>query len=193
MNCPNPIDAAILADYWMSALTGPEEESVEEHLLGCGLCSARLGEIIALVDAVRKLAREGSLRMVISEGVLKRARGEGLAVREYAPPKGGSVQCTVTADDALLIARLAADMTGARRVDLALCDKTGAEMLRLSDIPVRSEPAEVILQESITFAKAAPDNVMIVRLVACDESGGERLLGEYTFNHKRSLPGKGAW
>jgi anaerobic C4-dicarboxylate transporter len=30
---------------------------------------------------------------------------------------------------------------------------------------------------------------MIARLVAFDEAGGERLLGEYTFNHTRSLPG----
>jgi hypothetical protein len=34
---------------------------------------------------------------------------------------------------------------------------------------------------------------MIARLVAFDETGGERLLGEYTFNHTRSLPGPGAW
>ena len=193
MNCTNPIDAAILADYWMAVLTPAKEEGIEEHLLACGACSARLGEIAALIEAVRKLAREGALRMVVSEGVLKRAREEGLTVREYAPQKGGGVQCTVTAHDDMLIARLAADMSGTKSVDLSLCDKDGAEMIRLPDIPVRSAPGEVILQESITFAKAAPDNVMIARLVAHDESGGERLLGEYTFNHTRSLPGKGSW
>jgi hypothetical protein len=32
---------------------------------------------------------------------------------------------------------------------------------------------------------------MIARLVTFDEAGGERLLGEYTFNHTRSLPGPG--
>ena len=41
-------------------------------------------------------------------------------------------------------------------------------------------------QESMTFAKAAPTNTMIPRLVTFDESGGDRLLGEYTFNHTRS-------
>jgi len=29
--------------------------------------------------------------------------------------------------------------------------------------------------------------------VGFDEAGVERLLGEYTFNHTRSLPGPGAW
>jgi hypothetical protein len=34
---------------------------------------------------------------------------------------------------------------------------------------------------------------MIARLVAVDEVGAERLLGEYTFNHTRTMPGPGAW
>ena len=61
----------------------------------------------------------------------------------------------------------------------------------MPEIPVPSGAGSVIYQESITFAKAASDNKMIARLVTVDEAGGERLLGEYTFNHKRSLPGPG--
>ena len=53
MSCPNPIDAAILADYWLGALADREEEDVEEHLLGCDQCGARLREVIALAEGVR--------------------------------------------------------------------------------------------------------------------------------------------
>ncbi len=63
VNCLNPIDAAVLADYWLAALAKPEEEAVEEHLFDCEECGARLREAIAVVEGVRKLAREGSLRM----------------------------------------------------------------------------------------------------------------------------------
>jgi hypothetical protein len=191
--CSNPIDAALLADYWLAALPGAEEESVEEHLLACDACGDRLHEVIALAEGVRNLARQGSLRMVVSDAFLKRAAGEGLRVREYAPPAGGSVQCTVTAEDDILIGRLAADLSGAQRVDLSICDGNGAEQLRLRDIPVNSGAGGVIIQESITFAKAAPTMKMIMRLFGHDESGTERLLGEYTFNHTRSMPGPGAW
>ncbi|MCC6367395.1 MAG: zf-HC2 domain-containing protein [Bryobacterales bacterium] len=193
MICSDPIDAAVLADYWLGALRGGEEETVEEHLFGCDECGARLREMIALVDGVRKLASEGSLRMVVSDAFLKRAEEEGLRVRQYALPPGGEVQCTVTAEDDLLIARLAADMSGAKRVDLSICDGNGVERLRLPDIPMRSGASSIVYQESITFAKASPDNEMIVRLVALDEAGGERLLGEYAFHHTRSLPGPGGW
>jgi hypothetical protein len=193
VNCLSPIDAAVLADYWLAALAKPEEEATEEHLFTCDECGARLREVIALAEGVRKLAREGSLRMIVSDAFLKRAEQEGLRVRQYAPPPGGGVQCTVTAEDDLLIGRLAANLSGAKRVDLCICDERGVEQLRLPDIPVHSGTSNVVYQESITFAKAMPTSKMIARLVAFDEAGGERLLGEYTFNHTRSLPGPGAW
>lgn len=193
MSCSRPLDAAVLADYWLAALTKPEEEAAELHLLDCDQCGARLREVIALAEGVRKIAREGSLRMVVSDAFLKRAAQEGLRIREYSPPAGGGVRCTVTAEDDLLIARLAANLTGAKRVDLSLCDERGVEQLRLPDIPVQPGSGGIVYQESMTFAKAAPTNKMIARLVTVDEAGGERLLGEYTFNHTRSLPGPGAW
>jgi hypothetical protein len=193
MSCLNPVDAAVLADYWLAALAGSEEEAVELHLLDCDQCGTRLREVIALAEGIRNLAREGSLRMVVSDSFLKRAAEAGLRIREYAPPVGGGVQCTVTAEDDILIGRLAANLSGADRVDLCICDERGVEQLRLPDIPVQSGASSVVYQESITFAKAAPTNKMIVRLVTFDEAGDERLLGEYTFNHTRSLPGPGAW
>lgn len=193
LSCLNPIDAAaLLADYWLGALAEDEEERVETHLLSCDACGQRLREVIALADGVRNLARQGSLRIIVSEAFLKRAAEEGLRVREYAPQAGGSVQCTVTDEDDLLIARLAADLSGAKRVDLSICDQSGVEQLRLPDIPVHPETGSVIYQESMTFAKGAPTMTLIARLIGQDDSGTERLLGEYTFNHTRSLPGPGA-
>ncbi len=189
VNCSNPIDAAVLADYWLAALPSSEEEAVEEHLFGCDQCGARLGEVIALAEGVRSLAREGSLRMVVSDAFLKRAAEEGLRVREYAPPPGGGVQCTVTAEDDILIGRLAANLSGVKRVDLCICDERGVEQFRLVDIPLRPGASSVAYQESITVMRAAPALKLIARLVTFDEAGSERLLGEYTFNHTRSLPG----
>ena len=83
-------------------------------------------------------------------------------------------------------------MRGAKRVDLCICDGHGVEQMRLADIPF-SGAGEVVYQESMTFAKRSPSMRMIARLVGFDEAGVERVLGEYTFNHTRSLPGPGAW
>ena len=193
MSCSQPIDIAVLADYWLAALTGSEEDAVEEHLLDCDECGERLREVIALAEGVRELAREGSLRMIVSDAFIQRAKEDGLSVREYTVLPGGGVECTVTADDDILIGRLAADLSDVQRLDLCLCGENGVERLRWQDIPVRSGAGSVAFQESIEVAKAMPTHKMIVRLVGFDEGGGERLLGEYTFNHTRSLPGPGAW
>ena len=193
MSCVHPIAAGILADYWIAALPASEEEAVEEHLFRCDECGGRLGEVIALADAIRGLAQQGSLLMVVSDAFLERIAEQGLHVREYTPPNGGSIACTVTAEDDFLIGRLTANLRGAARVDLSLCDERGTEELRLADIPFHSEASGVAFQQSITYAKAAPSETMVARLIAFDRAGGEALLGEFTFHHTRTLPGPGSW
>lgn len=191
MTCGHAIDAAVLADYWLAGLPEAQETEVEEHLLGCDECSGRLREVIALADGIRDLARQGSLIMVVSDAFLQRVTEEGLHVREYAPPAGGSIACTVTAGDDFLVGRLVADLAGSKRIDLALCDAGGRERARLADIPFQPEAGSVVFQQSITYAKAASSETLVARLLALDDEGPERLLGEYTFEHRRTMPGPG--
>lgn len=77
--------------------------------------------------------------------------------------------------------------------DLCWCDEHGVERLRLPDIPFRADAASIVLQEPITLMKASPTATQIARLLAVDDAGTERLLGEFTFHHTRTLPGPGAW
>lgn len=100
MNCSHPIDATVLADYWLAALPGPEEDAVEEHLFGCDECGTRLREVIALAEGVRNLARGGSLRMIVSEEFLQRVPDNGLSVPEHLPPAGGRVHVAGNQDAA---------------------------------------------------------------------------------------------
>jgi len=193
MRCSHPIDGALLADYWQGLLSPADEPSIEAHLLGCDECGTRLREVIALAEGIRHLAREGSVRMVSSDTFIECAADVDAMVREYAVSPGGSVQCTITADDDILVGRLMADLSGATRVDLSLCGGDGVERERWSDIPFHPGGTSVVWQESTGFLKAAPTMTLVARLHAFDDAGRERLLGEYTFHHTRSLPGPGAW
>jgi len=191
--CATPIDAAVLMDYWLAVVPAGEEEVIERHLLACDRCGGRLRETIALADSLRGLARSGALQVIVGDRLGGRATETGRRVREYAPANGASVQCTISADDDFLLARLAADLHGAPRVDLSWCDRQGIEQVRMADIPVRAEAGHVICQQSIAWAKASPTTSMIARLLAIDEAGGERLIGEYTFHHTRTIPGPPGW
>jgi hypothetical protein len=192
-DCGEPIDVVVLMDYWLAALPSEEEGAVEEHLMACDSCGARLRDAIALTDGLRALARSGSLQVVVSDRFLKHAADTGLTVREYAASPGESVQCTVSADDDLLVARLTANLTTATRVDLSWCDPRGVELQRLSDLPIRADAADVVVQQSITWAKRSGSATMIARVLAVDVQGDERLLGEYTFHHTRTIPGPPDW
>jgi anti-sigma factor RsiW len=193
IECSNAIEAAILMDYWLGMLPSADEEAVETHLLTCDACGDRLREALALGEALRALARSGALRVVVSDRFVEHAAQAGLRVREYAPPRGEGVQCTVAADDDLLVARLAVEAISASRVDLSWSDSGGVERQRMVDIPIRTDAGSVICQQSITWAKASPTATMIARLLAVDEKGDERLLGEYAFHHTRTIPGPPGW
>jgi hypothetical protein len=180
-------------DYWLALLLPAAEDAIEEHLMTCDACGDRLREVIRLSESLRTLARSGSLQVIVSDQFVKHAAETGLRVREYAPTPGESIQCTVSADDDMLVARLAVDLTTATRVDLSWCDPRGVEHQRMADVPLGAGAASVICQQSITWAKASPTSSMIARLLAVDDAGDERLLGEYTFNHTRTIPGPPGW
>jgi hypothetical protein len=193
LDCSNPLEPAILMDYWLAALPFDVEEAVEEHLLSCDRCGDRLREVIALSEGLRILARSGTLSVVVSDAFVQQAAERGQRVREYAAPPGASLHCTVAEDDDLLVTRLAADLSGARQVDLSFCDAQGVERRRMRDIPIAANAGSVVYQESIAFAKTSPSITMIMRLVSVDTEGGERLLGEYAFHHARTIPGPPGW
>ena len=192
-NCSDPLDAAVLADYWLGILPAPDEETVEEHLFDCDFCGDRLRETIALAEGLRRLASSGALRMTVSRSFISRAIETGAHVRQYYPSPGDTVECTVTAEDDFLIAHLAADLSGVARLDLSLSDTAGNELYRLSDIPIATDTSSVIYHESMTFAKGAASKSLVIRLIPHDASGREQAPHQYIFQHTRSLPGPGEW
>jgi hypothetical protein len=182
MMCIQPIADSVLADYWTAALPESEQNTAEEHLLSCDGCTARLESIAGLADGIRKLARQGALSVIISREFLDRRCQENLRVREYNQTPGGSVACTVTAQDDLLIAHLAADLRGATRIDLVQSDSSGRELDRLTDIPFNPALGEVILSENVGWVRTLPSQVMKLQMISV-EARSQRVLAEYTFNH----------
>ncbi|MGE3402667.1 MAG: zf-HC2 domain-containing protein [Vicinamibacterales bacterium] len=185
--CAAPLDADVLMDYWLAALSPADEDRVEQHLMACDPCGDRLRETIVLADTLRALARSGSLRVVVNDEYARRAAAAGRRIREYRAAPGEHIQCTVSADDDLLLSRLTVDLQGAARVDVALCDERGTERHRLVDVPVRDDGGSVLFQESIDAAKAMPTSTLVMRLLAVEQEGSERVLGEYTFHHTRTI------
>lgn len=180
------LSAEALADYWFGDLPEGDASGVEEHLLECDGCGARLEELHRLRAGVRELVRTGRVPVVVGPSFLGAAAREGLRIREYAVGPGERVACTVTPDDDLVVARLRADLRGVPRVDLIAEPEDGG-VRRAEDVPFDASTGEVILAQSMPLLRALPTSTFRIRLVAPDATGGPRLLGEYIFAHTRGI------
>jgi hypothetical protein len=180
-SCSTPLADDRVLDWWTGELAAAEARRVEQHLLSCGSCSARAALVPAVAEGVRGLVREGRLPAVLSPIVVERLQREGRRIREYRVTPGGGVQCTVGPEDDVVLARLSARFEGVTRVDLVSRVNDGPEQ-RYSDLPFDPTAAELIFAPPTDMLRARPASVERMRLVSV-EPQGERLLGEYTFDH----------
>jgi hypothetical protein len=180
--CASPISVATLLEYWLGELDEAREGQLDEHLLGCGHCSANLQSLVDIAGGVRAAVRAGAVRTVITDEFVQRLVARGLRLREYRVPHNGSVYCTVAPHDDLLISRLDAPLAGVERLDVELTGGEAHHVERLRDIPFDAAAGEVVIAQQMDRIRALPASTARVRLLAV-EAGGERVVGEYLFNH----------
>ncbi len=181
-SCATPIPVATLLEYWLGELDEAREGPLEEHLLGCSDCSASLQILVDIAGGVRAAVRAGTVGVILTDACLKRLAAQGLRLREYRVPHNGSVNCTVAPNDDLLIARLDAPLAGVERLDVEQSGGAMQRVERLRDVPFDSATGEVVVASRIDRIRALPAATLRMRLLAVGPSG-ERLVGEYTFNH----------
>lgn len=180
MNCRSPLDWDNLLAYWLGELDADTAAPIEEHYLGCDVCSRRLEQLASLAHGVRAVAGSSGVNMVVTGPFVRRLAEHGLRVREYHVPRNGSVNCTVAADDDVVVAHLEMPPSDAARLDLVTLDSAGETLLRQEDIPFAADG--VVVSTRIAALRALPTTTLRLCLLAVD-AGGERALGEYTFNH----------
>ena len=178
MGCPAAVPFAALVDYWFD---GEGESLLEPHLFSCSHCSETLGWIARLADEIPGIVRQGGTMVVLTEAVLERLREHGVRVREYRVGPGGSVNCTIAPTDDLVVSHLAAPpLAGLNRLDLVV--STAGGVFRAADIPFDRTSGEIVVAQPTRRLRSLGHATEVAQLVAVDE-GGERVLGQYTFNH----------
>jgi hypothetical protein len=181
MTCNEPVGFEVLAAYWLGELPQAQEATLEEHLFGCAHCSRRLEGLAALASGVRAAVEGGRVSLVVSGTFVEAMQRTGLRLRQYRVEPGGSVSCTIRADDDAVVSRLQAPLAGVQRVDLVRVREYGPEA-RLADVPFDPASGEVLVIPSPAWLKTMPAFTMRMRLIAVSGSG-EAPIGEYTFNH----------
>jgi hypothetical protein len=183
--CAAPIPFGTLIEYWFGELRADAEERIEEHLLGCTLCSAELEALVELGQGLRVTFQNGAIHAVFLAPFIETMKARGMRLREYSVSPSGSVHCTITADDDAVIGRLKAPLAGLGRVDVVGMDEAGGPLFRFNDVPYDPAAGEVLFCPPASLLKQMPAHMEKVRLLAVGPEG-ERTIADYTFFHAPS-------
>jgi hypothetical protein len=180
--CRMTFPAQTLTAYWLGELDDPAESGFEEHLFGCAVCTERLHALAQLGAGVRRSTRDGDVRAILTAPFVKRLQDLGVRVREYRVPAGGSVMCTVTPEDDLVVAHLHAPLQDVQRLDVVLHDVPEDTRVRIEDVAFDPLADEIVMLPNVAQLRQVTFTTLQVKLLAVDPAR-ERVIGEYTFNH----------
>jgi hypothetical protein len=183
--CAALVEFEKLLAWWLGELPNAAEASLEEHLFACANCTRRMEELVGLAQGVRAAVRGGKVSLVVSAPFVEAMKQSGMRLREYRVGPGGSVNCTIRADEDAVISHIGGSLGGVTRVDVVQRVSVGGvdePELRLEDVPFDPASGEVLFIPGAAALKAMPAHTMRMRLVAVGELG-DAPLGEYTFVH----------
>jgi hypothetical protein len=181
--CIRAIPTSALLAYWMGENVA-EEAALEEHLMGCPRCSARLDSLVRVGQGIRRATRSGNFHGVVSAAFIETLRQDGLRVREYHLQPNSSVACTVAPDDDLVVSYLSAPLHDVQRLDLVFEDLVAGHAMRLTDVAFDPAAEQIVLAPNTSALRDFETGTRRARLIAVDD-GVERELGSYTFDHTR--------
>jgi hypothetical protein len=170
-----------LLEYWLGELDAAAEQRLDEHLFACAACTEKLRALVELGAGIRGELLRGTLAFVLPALFIDRLKAAGLRVREYALDPGGSVDCTVTPDDDLVVSILRAPLEGVRRLDVLIDDSTTGSH-RAVDVAFDPAAGRLAVVPSTAHLRTLRHAQQRVRLVAVD-GADEREIADYTFNH----------
>jgi hypothetical protein len=184
VTCANPIGFETLVAYWLGETPEQPQAVVEEHLFACAHCSARLEQLSAFAAGVRAAVEKGRVSLVVSRPFVEAMKHCGLRLREYRVDPGGSVNCTIAAEDDAVVSHIRAPLAGVKRLDVVRVVGDVPEQ-RIIDVPFDAAAGEVFMLPPAAWLKTMPAFTMRMRLIDVGEAG-ETAIGEYVFHHSPS-------
>jgi hypothetical protein len=184
--CQNPIPFETLIAYHVRELPEDEAERLEAHYFSCAYCSGRLESVSLLDRGVRDLVRAGGVMASVTMDMVKRAREQRIAVREYRTDPGEHVDCTAGPNDDLLVTRYGG-LAGVTSVDVhfrgAVLGSDQIIAMELPDAPVDQRTGDLVLIAPGALNRSLPPLEIEVRLTV-HAANGSHEAGPYYYHHR---------
>ena len=166
-----------LVAYWASDLAQGDVDRLDEHLMGCAVCSMASGGISAVAMGLREF-----IPAIVGHAKLESLRGAGHRVRENPIRPDERTVVVFAADTDLLVHKLTGlDLSEAASVGIVLSvEETGAVLFADPAVPFDRHSGEVLLVCQRHFATLPPNIVAVV--LSRDAAGTER-TARYAIPH----------
>jgi anti-sigma factor RsiW len=140
--CSAPISWEDLVAYWAGDLDAAETDRVDEHLMGCDVCSATSGRIAAVTEGVR-----GMIPLFLSPERVAALRASGVSVVENPCVAAVTKPALFPLGADVLLHRLGGlDLAHAASVGITVSrEDTGEVLLEEPQIPFDAVAGEVLV------------------------------------------------
>ena len=184
MSAAHPLLPSQLLDYALGELSEAAADLLEAHLFDCAGCGARAAGVEALVRGTAALLRAGALGVLATETLVERLERDGLRVRRYDVPPGGTVACGATPHDDVVVLRLRSPPVPPEQRGALTAEWVGPDgtLFRREDEAPHDGEA-LYLTSPAPWVRAMPPNRSTVRLLADGEP-----LCEWILDHQGALP-----
>jgi anti-sigma factor RsiW len=166
-----------LVAYWAGDLAPADVDRLDEHLMGCAICSAASARMSEVTEAVRAL-----ISPFADHPTLDALRAKGHRIRENPIQPDERRVVVFRADTDLLVHKLAGlDLTTAASVGIVIAvEETGDVLLAEPNVPFDRDSGEVLIVCQPHFAALPPNVVAEVR--AREATGSEKVV-RYAIPH----------
>jgi hypothetical protein len=171
-----------VTEYWAPDAGTADVERIEAHVFACADCAQRLGAARAAIDGISDTVGRGRFQAIVTDAVLNRLARGGVRMRTFAVQPGTVVPCAVWAGDEVIVTRMRADFTGTDRVSIVM-EVGGEEVDRLTDVPVRPGPGELIEAFSAEQLRQLGRAEVRLRVFGSRAPADEALVAEYILEH----------
>lgn len=169
------VELAELVDYFSGDLESSREADVEEHLMGCGACTAEGTRISAIASGLRAF-----LPPLATEAVVLAMRKRGLRVEENPMGPGETTSPVLGPSLDVMIHRLRGVDPAATsaKVELRVVE-TGDLLVAIDEVP-NLETGDVLLVCSPHYASFPPN----IRARIITQSAAGESTTEYVIQHR---------
>lgn len=175
--CARPLSWAELTDYWAGDAPPEQQDALDEHLMGCAVCTALSARVAAITETTR-----GMIPPIVTDAQIAALRRRGQVVLDNPMQPGERKEVVFPKSVDLLIHRLIMPLAQAERVRFRMLeDGTERLLADIPDVPFDRAAGTVLIACQQHYAAFPHDTIADIHVH--DRSGGQT-VHRFTILHR---------